>query len=180
MPRIKQLELQQVPSFVKRIFKHVQDSIGHLPNLYKILAHSPEALNGFLELSKNIKAGVVEPKLNKAITLAVSELSKCDYCLALHTRMALDTGLLSEEECILSRKREGWDEKTDVMFKFVENVYKTAGKVGDSDLDSMRNVGFSDGEMVEIMGIISMILFSNFIGNLGQADLDTDPAPQII
>ncbi len=179
MARIQQLEQDQVPSFVKRVYRRIEDSLGYLPNLYKGMANSPETLNGFLELSKNINAGVLEGWMRKAIILAVSEKNGCEYCLSMHTSIALKQGLLSEEQCIKSRKLEGWNDRSTAILNLTGKMLKGHGHLQDSDIEVLAASGFSEAEIVEMVGVIVQITFANYIAELVNPDLDFDPAPPL-
>ena len=179
MTRIPQLNNEDAPAFVKRIFKRIEDELGTLPNLYRILGHSPESLNGFLELTKNVNAGILEPRLRKAIILLVSELSGCRYCVAMHNKIATFNGIMTSDEAILARKGEGWDEPSRAALEFAGEVYRNYGKVPDSAIDGIRQAGFDDAQIVEIVATIAMINFSNLIGNVAQTELDSPEAPEI-
>jgi alkylhydroperoxidase family enzyme len=46
------------------------------------------------------------------------------------------------------------------------------GKVTDDDLASVRNAGYDDQEIVEMIGSVALITFANYVSNVGQPDLD--------
>ena len=86
--------------------------------------------------------------------------------------MALDSGLLTKEECVNARKTMGTDEKTTKMLEFAKKVKLNNGKVTDEEFKAVRDAGFDDQEIVEIIGSIALITFANYISNAGQPDLD--------
>ncbi len=46
------------------------------------------------------------------------------------------------------------------------------GFVSDDDIKTVRDAGFDDQKIVEIIGTIVMINFANFVSNVGQQELD--------
>ena len=68
------------------------------------MENSPVAIDGFLRLHGAFAGRVLSEAFQEQITLCVSEISGCNYCLAGHT--AIGKGVsLSEEETISSKKQ---------------------------------------------------------------------------
>jgi len=86
--------------------------------------------------------------------------------------MSLDAGLLTEDECVNARKVKGPDDKTTKMLEFAKKAKTTNGLVSDDDIKAVRDAGFDDQEIIEIIGTIVMINFANFVSNVGQPELD--------
>ena len=172
MPRIKQLSFNEAQSWTKRLYKKVEENLGVVPNMFKCMGNSDVGLDGFLALNAGINSGKLGPKNVKMIILLTSQLNDCEYCVAAHTKMALDSELLIEEECVNARKAIGPDEKTTKMLEFAKKVKLNNGKVTDEDLKGVRDAGFDDQEIVEMIGSIALIAFANYISNVGQPDLD--------
>ena len=172
MPRIKQLTAGEAQSWTKKLYKRVEGNLGVVPNMFKCMGNSDVSLDGFLALNAGVNSGKLGPKNVKMIILLTSQLNDCEYCVAAHTQMALDSGLLTKEECLNARKAVGPDEKTTKMLEFAKKAKLNNGKVTDEDLASVRNAGFDDQEIVEMIGSIALITFANYISNVGQPDLD--------
>ena len=64
------------------------------------------------------------------------------------------------------------DTKTAAALRFVANVVDQAGRVSDADLWNVRSVGFSDGEIVELVGQAVLNIFTNTLNNVAQTDID--------
>lgn len=172
MPRIKQLGGDEAQSWTRKLYRKVEDSLGVMPNMFKCMGNSDVGLDGFLAMNAGINSGKLGPKNVKMIILLTSQLNDCEYCVAAHTKMALDSGLLTKEECVNARKAIGPDEKTTKMLEFAKKAKLNNGQVTDEDLTSVRDAGFDDQEIVEMIGSIALITFANYVSNVGQPDLD--------
>jgi uncharacterized peroxidase-related enzyme len=172
MPRIKQLGQDEAQSWTKKLFKRVEESLGLVPNMFRCMGNSDVGLDGFLALNAGIGSGKLGPKNVKMIILLTSQLNDCEYCVAAHTQMALNSGLLTTEECLNARKAIGTDEKTTKMLEFAKKVKLNNGNVTDEDIKIVRDAGFDDQEIVEMIGGIALITFANYVSNVGQPDLD--------
>jgi len=66
------------------LFAAVKKQLGVVPNLMKLVGHSPAALEGYLSLNGALAKGKLDAKLRESIALAVAEYNGCDYCLSAH------------------------------------------------------------------------------------------------
>lgn len=69
--------------------------IGRVGDFAKL---SPDVLRGLniMEASGN-KTGKLEPKMHEIIALAVAVTTRCDGCIAVHARKAIELGASEEE-----------------------------------------------------------------------------------
>ncbi len=179
MPRIRQLGFEEAQSWTKRLFKKIEQSFGKVPNMFKCMGNSDVALDGFMAFNAGIGAGKIGPKNVKMIILLTSELNRCEYCASAHTQMAKDAQLLTDKECLDARQAIGPDDKTTKMLEFAKKVKQNNGNVTDEDFQMVRDAGFDDQEIVEILGTIAMITFANYVSNVGQPELDYPKAPAV-
>lgn len=179
MSRIKQINPEEASSYIRKLFKKLKASYGTIPNMFRCMGNSEMALDGFLSMNASLGAGDLGPKFMKMVILATSELNNCEYCAAAHSQIAKDAGLLNDEECLNARKLIGSNPKSDALLKFTGRVFETRGKVTDDDLKAIRDVGFDDGEIVEIVATMALISFANFTSNVGKPDLDFPEVPKV-
>lgn len=172
MPRIKQLSMDEAQSWTKKLFRKVEEGFGMVPNMFKCMGNSDVGLDGFLAFNAGINAGKLGKKNVKMIILLTSQLNNCEYCVSAHTKMALDAGMMTDEECVNARKAIGPDEKTTKMLEFAKKVKVNNGLVTDDDVQCVREAGFDDQEITEIIGSIALINFANYVSNVGQPELD--------
>lgn len=178
MPRLRQLDPEQADSWTRKLFKKVEESLGVVPNMFKCMGNSGMALDGFLGFNASLGAGKLGPKYMKMVILATSELNGCGYCASAHTQMAKNADLLTDEECLNTRRLVGVDERSQAMLNFVKRVFEAKGRVDDEDLQALKEKGFVDEEIVEILGTMALITFANYVSNVGKPDLDFPPTPK--
>ena len=61
--------------------------------MFRTFAHTPVALNGYMQLSAAASAGKFNAKQREQIALAVSETNECGYCIAAHGAIGKLVGL---------------------------------------------------------------------------------------
>ena len=60
--------------------------------------YNPEAMNGFIQFIHGIeKKGVLSEKFKQLITVALAVNKQCKFCIAYHTRKALEKGASKDE-----------------------------------------------------------------------------------
>ena len=57
-----------------------------VPNLYKGLANSPQALEAYLALDQFISDGSLTPAEQQVVRMVASVHNECTYCVAAHSR----------------------------------------------------------------------------------------------
>lgn len=59
---------------------------------------SPDVMRGLMTIDNAaVKTGHLEPKIHELIALAVAITTRCDGCIAVHTKKAVDHGATIEE-----------------------------------------------------------------------------------
>jgi alkylhydroperoxidase family enzyme len=56
-----------------------------VPNLFRLVANSPTALEGYVNLLGALNKGKLPASTRERIALAVAEINGCSYCLSAHT-----------------------------------------------------------------------------------------------
>jgi uncharacterized peroxidase-related enzyme len=135
------------------------------------MANSPAVLQGYLAFSNALSKGNLSPKFREQVALAVSEINDCQYCLAAHSAIGRSVGL-SEEAIGDSRRGESPDTKEATALAFTRNVVENRGWVSEEDVAKLRKVGFSQGDIVELIANISLILFTNYFNHVAETEID--------
>ncbi|MCA9261008.1 MAG: carboxymuconolactone decarboxylase family protein [Planctomycetales bacterium] len=179
MPRIAPLALQSASAPVANVLETVQKKLGSLPNLIATLAHSPAALRGYLSLSEALAEGTLSPRLREQLSLVVGEANRCDYCVAAHTALGKAAGLTVQETCD-ARCASSSSPQERAALQFAQRMLSERGQVSDTDIDEVRQAGYGDGEIAEIIGCVALNVFSNYFNHAAQTDVDFAAAPQLI
>jgi len=171
MPRSTALKPEQVPADSKPTLDAITRNIGFTPNMMAIFAQSPIAFNAWAALLGSLSRAL-DVKTRDSIALAVSEVNGCNYCLTVHSFMAEHMAKLPAAEIILARKGHASDPKRDAAVHFARKVIETRGKVGDTDLKSVRDAGYTDANVIEIVALVAMYSLTNFFNNVFDPEED--------
>src|SRR5690606_38149294 len=136
-------------------------NLGFTPNMMAAFAQSPIAFNAWATLLGSLSKAL-DVKTRDSIGLAVSEVNGCDFCLAVHSYTAQHMARLPADEVVLARKGHANDPKRDAAIQFARRVIETRGKVGDTDLAAVRDAGYTDANIMEIVALVAMYFLTNF------------------
>jgi uncharacterized peroxidase-related enzyme len=160
-----------VPADSKPILDAVEKQLGVVPNMFRLIASSPAALQGYTANNAAL-AKALDVKTRERIALAVAQVNGCDYCLSAHSYLGMNMAKISNEEIALNRMGRSGDPKADAAVRFATNVVRDRGRVADADIEAVRKAGFSDGQIVEIIAVAAENVFTNLLNVVAGTDID--------
>ena len=85
MLRLQSIEPEQAVGKTAAIYGKVKSWMKRVPNLYKGLGNSPQALEGYLMLADLIGQGSLTPQEQQIVFMVANEFNECRYCVAAHS-----------------------------------------------------------------------------------------------
>ncbi len=159
------------------LLQAVKKQLGVAPNLFRLVANSPAALEGYVSLSGALGKGELPAATRERIALAVAEVNGCDYCLAAHTYLGRNVAKLDDAEIAMNRSGGSHDAKADAAVRFAVAVTKLRGHVTDADFAAVKAAGYSDAQVIEIVQHVALNTWTNYMNTVGQTDIDFPAAP---
>lgn len=150
----------------------VNKQLGVIPNLMKLVGHSPAALEGYLSLNAALTKGTIGAQTSERIALAVAELNGCSYCISAHSYLGTHLAKLDASELDANRHGTSNDPKASAAVRFATRIVGTRGHVADADLEAVKAAGFSSAEIVEIVLLVALNTLTNYVNNVAQTDID--------
>lgn len=164
--------IEAAPSASQPLLHAVHKQLGVTPNLFRLVANSPAALEGYLGLSGALGKGALPAATRERIALAVAEINGCDYCLSAHTYLGRHLAKLDEAEIEANRRGTSHDAKADVAVRFAARVTQSRGHVADTDFNAVRAAGYSDAQIIEIVQHVALNTWTNYINNVAGTEID--------
>lgn len=156
----------------KPLLAAIHKQLGVVPNLMKLVGHSPAALEGYLSLNGALGKGHLSVQLRERIALAIAEYNGCDYCLSAHDYLGRNVAKLSTRELDAAREGRSEDASTEAALQFALCVAQSRGRVNDADIAKLRLAGFDEASLVEIVANVAVNVLTNYINNVAQTDID--------
>jgi uncharacterized peroxidase-related enzyme len=171
MSRLTVPARNDVPEASKPILDAVHKQLGVVPNMFRLIATSPAVLQGFAT-NNGALTKTLDVKTRERIALAVAQVNGCDYCLSAHSYLGLNLAKISPEEVALNRKGASGDAKANAAVHFAVKVVRERGHVGGADIQAVRDAGFSDSQIVEIIAVVAENIFTNLLNVVADTDID--------
>ncbi|MBO6938071.1 MAG: carboxymuconolactone decarboxylase family protein [Deltaproteobacteria bacterium] len=171
MTRIAIPARDAVPTPSQPLLDGVEKQLGTVPNLFRLFALSPAALQGYLGLSGAL-AKTLDAKTRERIAIAIAQANGCDYCLSAHTYLGRELAKLTPEDAELARQGTSTDPKAAAAVHFARTVLATRGKVPEGELATVREAGFTDAQIVEIVAHVAVNFLTNILNNVAETEID--------
>ncbi|MBI3897111.1 MAG: carboxymuconolactone decarboxylase family protein [Gammaproteobacteria bacterium] len=176
MTRVKIIDPKTADGEAKQLLDAVHTQLGIVPNFIRVLANSPKALGGFLGLYAGVGAISLDKQTQERIALAVAEDNGCQYCVSAHTAIGRGAGL-STEEMLLNRQGKSANAKAAAAVALAKELNEGRGEISIRQFDAARAASLSDAEIVEIITVVAMNIFTNILGKATQVDIDFPKVP---
>lgn len=173
MSRLPLRTIEDAPEEAKSALATAEKNNGYLPNLLRVLANAPVALETYLTVSGINARSSLSLAEREAVQITAAATHGCGFCVAGHSAIAdkrakLDPGVIDA----LRGKAPVSDARLDAVARFTEAVIASRGDVSDDALRAFKTAGFGDPQALEVVLGVSLATLCNFANNLGQAPLN--------
>lgn len=169
--KVKPIEPAEASPELGDIYQGLEAKMGMIPNIFKNMGNSPAVLKAYLGLSGATQELSLSPALREKIALVVGEENNCDYCVAAHTVIAKGVGL-SDEETVAARQGSDEDPKEAAIIQFAKSIVANKGWPEESSVAEIRAQGVSDQELVEIILVTCVNIFTNYFNHITEPEID--------
>ncbi|MBI3507242.1 MAG: carboxymuconolactone decarboxylase family protein [Proteobacteria bacterium] len=160
------------PVAARPLLEGVKRQLGTVPNLFRVVANAPAALEAYLGFNGALAKGTIDGKTRERIALAIAEVNGCGYCLSAHSYLAANLAKLDAAEIAANRRGGSNDPKADAAVRFAVAVAKARGHVDDAAIADVRAAGFGDAEIVEVVAHVALNTFTNYINEVAGTQID--------
>lgn len=171
MARIAPLELTEGTPKVQETLAGVKKNLGTVPNIFKTFAHSEAVLDAYFGFSGAMAKTTISPTLRETLALAVAGKNECDYCASAHTVLGKKAGL-AETEVPMNLEGKATDAKVQAAVDFALKVVETKANVKDGDVQKLRDAGYTEAEIVEIVAVVCLNIFTNYFNHIAGTEID--------
>ncbi|MDS9468805.1 peroxidase-related enzyme [Paracoccus sp. MBLB3053] len=162
MSRINLVDPSQTTGSTAQQLAQIKDAFGMVPNMFKAAANSPAALSSMWGSFAALGSGRIGAKLGEQIAVAIADRNNCNYCLAAHTGLGRKAGASSSEMAEAQAGRSA-DPRIAAALAFAIKLVENRADIAAADVDALREAGFDDGEVVEIIAHVALNLFTNYL-----------------
>jgi uncharacterized peroxidase-related enzyme len=171
MNRIAPIDPSAATGRAKELLDTTNAQLGKVPNLYRTMANSPAALDGYLKFRGALVTGVLSPRVREQIALLTAAINGCVYCVSAHTFRGGKIGM-DQNELVETQRGRSDDAKENTILKLVTTMMKKSGHLSDADFQQAKAAGVTDEELGEIVAHVALNVFSNYFNHVAEPELD--------
>jgi len=164
--------IESAPAASQPLLQAVHKQLGSVPNLFRLVATSPAALEGYLGMSGALGKGSLPAPTRERIALAVAEINGCGYCLSAHAYLGKNLAKLDDAEIAANRSGTSNDPKAAAAVQFAAKVTQARGKVSAEDVLAVKAAGYSDAQLIEIVQHVALNTWTNYINEVAKTEID--------
>lgn len=170
MTWIKTVPYEEATGKLKDLYDRIKGPENNVDNI--MLAHSlrPHSMEGHMTLYKYVlhhPRNAVPKWYLEAVGVVVSHINRCGYCFDHHLagmRRLIGDDERSDRIAAAIRNEvfaESFDEKEAAGLVYASKVTRDAASVTEKDIQVLRDVGFSDGEILELNQVTAYFAYAN-------------------
>jgi uncharacterized peroxidase-related enzyme len=154
------------------ILNQVEKAWGFVPNLHRVLAESPAALEAYGTLWGIAEKTSFTPVERNIAYLAIIYENECSYCMAGHSNLSR---LAHVDDGAIEAVRQGLpiaDARLQALRVFAGKVTRERGVVSDADVAAFIAAGFTKANVLDLLVLAATKLISNYTNHIADTPLD--------
>ncbi len=164
--------IADAPAAAQPTLEAVNNLLGSVPNLFRIMSNSPSALDAYVGLNAALSKGKLPSATRERIALAVADVNGCDYCLAAHSYFGQNFENLTSAEIARNRQGRSTDVKADIAVRFAVSIAENRGQVDASLFNEVKEAGYDEGQIVEIITHVALNTLTNYVNEVLHTEID--------
>jgi uncharacterized peroxidase-related enzyme len=160
------------PAASAEILKGVQKAWGFVPNLHRVLAESPAALEAYATLWGIAEKTSFCPIERNVAYLSIIYENECVYCMAGHTNLSRMAKVSDETIAAVREGRPIADAKLEALRRFAGLITRNRGVVTQADVNVFKAAGYGNQAILDLLVLAATKLISNYTNHLAQTPLD--------
>ena len=162
-------EISDLPEDLRTFILNVNEKMGFVPNVFLVLAYRPDELRAFMAYHDAVmeRNGGLSKKDREMIVVATSGDNNCQYCVVAHgaiLRIRAKNPLIADQIAINHHKAD-ITAREKAMLDFAIKVSQDSRSINDNDRENLKNHGFSDDDIWDIVAITAFFGMSNRLAN---------------
>ena len=159
--------------------QQIQKTLGFIPNVHGVIGGSALATEAMAALQGAVAKSGFSATEQQIIQIATSTVNECGYCVAGHTAFSVMQGLPGD---VIAAVRNGnllADEKLEALHSFTIAMVRQRGHVTRKQVARFLDAGYSEPQVIELITVIVMKVFANFVSITTNIPLDEPFQPYV-
>jgi uncharacterized peroxidase-related enzyme len=152
-----------------RLDDPARETQGYVPNYVSVFSRRPDVYEAWRALLGAIRASMDDRRYELA-TMAAAKQVRSSYCMFAHGSVLMNQFMGADEVQAIAtdHRAAGLDEVEVAVMDLAEKVAADAGSVTQDDIDRLRTLGLSDGEIFDVVATsAARSFFTKIVDGLG-------------
>ena len=171
MPRINPIDPSHASGDTAVHLASVRRMLGGTPNLFTTAAHSPAALGALVSLFTYSGRTSITAQRGEQIAIAIAQQNGCGYCLSAHTALGNLHGV-DPAALAAARSATSSEPQTAALLTLAAAINQSRGHIDDATLDAARNAGLTEAQIVEVVFLVALNVFTNYLNSVAETTID--------
>lgn len=156
---------------LQKVYQRVQAPDGQVDNVLQVHSLRPHTLEGHMAIYKAVlhhSSNRLPEWYLEAIGVLVSRLNGCTYCATHHAeglKRLLKTANLDYQAYVQALESNApgkpFTAREQSGLAYALKLTQSPGQIASADIDTLRNAGFDDGEILEINQVSAYFAYAN-------------------
>jgi uncharacterized peroxidase-related enzyme len=159
MTAIELINKEDMTPVTDQIFTDLKKQYGVVPNIYRMLAHSPDIIQNYQSHIQFLtKAdGLIDAISRHMIVLLVARLTNCQYLYGWFSLFVKQHGIDTATMTAISGdyRKSTLSAKTKSILAYAEKITVSPLSISDRERDRLSEIGLNSKEIIEIAAIAS-------------------------
>ena len=154
------------PAAARPILESIGSAWGFVPNLHKVLAESPAALEAYAALWSLAEKTSFTPVERNIAYLAIIFENGCEYCMAGHSGLSRMAGVGQEHIDAVRADRPIGEPRLQALRAFAAKVTRNRGLVSEAEVAEFKGAGFTNQSVLDLLVLAATKLISNYANHI--------------
>jgi alkylhydroperoxidase family enzyme len=165
--------VETAPEGSKAILEGAKQQMGTIPNLYAVMAESPETLKAYQHLHQQFTATSFDAEELTVVWQTINVEHECHYCVPAHTAIAHSMKVDPAITEALRQQQPLPTKKLQALHEFTLAMVRQRGNVTEQQLGDFYAAGYGPKQVLEIILGLSQKVISNYVNHVAHTPLDT-------
>lgn len=164
------ISAEEAPEAARPALDAMRSKFGMVPNVGRALAENPGTLCAYLAMREALGNDPLRPLDVEAVSLAVSNVNGCRYCIAAHSGAASSLGADADEVARNLEGRSG-DPRRAALARLARRMTETAGAMPDEEIAELREA-LTTRDMIAVAGWVAVNTLANIVNRFVGTEMD--------
>jgi alkylhydroperoxidase family enzyme len=165
-------DLDSAPEASRPLLEGSQKAFGRLPGLHKVMAESPQMLEGYQTLHRLFGETAFDAEELTVVWQAINVEHECHYCVPAHTGIAKRMKVSDELVDALREERPLPSPKLEALRTFTLQMLRQRGNVTTAQMQAFFDAGYDHRAVLEVVLGLAQKVMSNYVNHVAETPLD--------